>query len=322
MSDRNFTPETVEDYFRAGSEAAFVLSAQAHATLEIDPPRQELRLIVPAVGATPELAAYERISAERVDLVGKGGEWFRLTVDAIRMHYEAYSLIVSIVDQLEGGASFRQAVSESLVGLRNLLSSRRRLSETVEAGLIGELLVLGHVIDRLGEVLAVTSWLGPMAEEHDFGFEAFDAEVKTTRSESRTHVIGSDTQLEPVLGRPLFLISIQITLAGVSDIGFTLPELIDLARARVDQMRAALDVALDRIGWSDSDADLYPTRFVLRSQPRALLVDAAFPAITSQRLDTIVPQRNLVSAVSYRIDVSHLPAAMPPAPLDEFCEAT
>lgn len=325
MSDRehiegDLSPETVEEYFTGGVEAAFTLSQTLGASLEIDPPHQELRLISPALGGDPDVAAYERISVERINIVGRPGDWFRLTVDATRMHYEAYVLIISIVDRLESGASFRHAVSESLSGLKGLLSSRRRMTDEKEAGLIGELIMLRHVIERRGEDFGVAAWLGPLSEEHDFGFEAFDAEVKTTRSESRVHVIGTESQLQPAQGRPLYLISIQITLAGVSDDGFTLPELVESTRSTLDRTRRTFDSAIEGLGWSDADADLYRARFQVRSTPRALPVDDDFPAITAARLDAVVPQRTLVSSVSYRVDVTHLPFAAPPAPLDDFCE--
>lgn len=320
MSERELTPDTVEDYFTAGVEAAFTLSTSIGAVLEIDPSRQELRLISPALGTDPDIATYERIRVERINLVGKQGDWFRLIIDATHMHYEAYVLIVSIVDQLESGASFRHAVSESLSGLKGLLSSRRRMSEEKETGLIGELLVLEHTIERSGEDMAMQAWLGPFSGEHDFGFEGFDVEVKTTRSESRVHVIGTESQLQPAGGRPLYLLSGQITLAGASEDGFTVSDLVGRIRSKLARTRRTLDAALQGLGWSDNDADLYRTRFQIRSVPRAYLVDCEFPAITGERLDQVVPQRTLVSGVSYRIDVTHLNFMALPAPLNDFCE--
>ncbi|WPR64379.1 PD-(D/E)XK motif protein [Glutamicibacter protophormiae] len=316
----HLSPDTVEDYFRLGAAAAFQMGTEVESVLEIDPSRQEMRLISPALGGEPEVAGYERIAVERTSLIGRQGDWFQLTVDATSMHYEAYVLIESIVDQLESGAPFRHAVSESLSGFKDLLSGRSRLSDEKEAGLIGELLVLHHVLGRLGENTAVGAWLGPLSEEHDFGFQEFDAEVKTTRSESRVHVIGSESQLQPVPGRPLYLVSVQITLAGAAAEGFTLTSLISLIRARLDLSRRAFDAQLERLGWKDSDADLYRKKYQLRSKPRSYLVDLAFPAITGPQLDEVVPKRALVSGVSYRVDVSHLPFVAPPTPLNDYCE--
>ncbi|WP_194763010.1 PD-(D/E)XK motif protein [Microbacterium sp. UFMG61] len=320
MSDPELTRDTIEDYFAAGAEVAFPIGTSRGATLEIDPNRQQLRLICPATGAEPDVTRYERIGVERINIIGHGGDWYRLTIDARDMHYEAYGLIVSIVDQLDGGVSFQMAVNESLEGLRELLSGRRRLTAEKEAGLIGELLVLEHLLLNADEDTAITSWLGPLAEEHDFGLEHFEAEVKTTRSEARVHVIGSETQLQPSLERPLFLISIQITLAGDSSAAFTLPDAIGRIRTRLDLGRRAFDRALLSAGWTDDAADLYTDRFELRSTPRAYAVENDFPAITSTMLDAVVPQRSLVGGVSYRIDVSHLKWSTAPAPLGDLCE--
>lgn len=316
----HLTPETVEDYFSAGVAAAFSISGKVDAVLEIDPARQEMRLISTAVGADPDVTAYERITTERIGIIGKHGDWFRLVVDATGMYYEAYILIESIVDQLENGATFRHAVSESLSGLKGLLAGRRRLSDEKEAGLIGELLVLCHAIEHSGEEAAFDAWLGPLAEEHDFGFDGFDAEIKTTRSEKRSHIIGSESQLQPVPGRPLYLVSIQITLAGAAAGGFTLSELIETTRGKLENPRRAFDAALQSLGWADDDADMYRTKFKLRSKPRAFLVNPEFPAITGARLDQVVPKRGFVSAVSYRVDVSHLPFEILPAPFADFSE--
>lgn len=313
-------PDTVEEYFRLGVPTAFVLSEKPRTQLEIDPVQQQLRLICPVIGAEPDVAAYERLSCERIRIGGE--ERYRLSVDALDMHYEAYVLIESVVDQLRDGASFRLAVSNSLEGLKDLLSSRKKLTDEKIIGLLGELLVLNHVIQTQGEDAAVEAWLGPLAEEHDFGFEYFDAEVKTTRSEVRSHWIGSETQLEPVPGRPLYLVSMQVTRAGHAKDAFTLADLVADTRLILDGRLDEFDRALEGLGWRDADADLYRVRYQERSVPRGYLVDDEFPAITSPRLKAVVPQRILVSGVSYRVDVTNLPHSAVPAPLAELCEVS
>lgn len=317
----HLSPDTVEDYFRAGVPTAFVLSPALEASLEIDPAHQELRLLCRASGGSPEVTSFERISVSRGPLAGRAGEWFVLTIDATNIHYEAYVLVESVVDQLRAGASFRHAVSESVVQLKGLLAFRKRISEEREIGLIGELLVLRAVIAKEGQDRALVSWLGPAGEEHDFGFMDFDAEVKTTRSEERTHRVGSETQLEPQPGRPLYLVSIQITLAGEADQGFSLGTLVSELRSGLDSSRQAFDTALESLGWFDRDADLYFSRFLQRSKARAYLVDSDFPAITGPRLDQTVPQRSLVSSVSYIVDVTSLIPSRVPHPLNDLCEA-
>ncbi|MDJ0378491.1 PD-(D/E)XK motif protein [Cryobacterium sp. PH31-L1] len=330
MSDRSggedllhLSPETVEAYFTAGVQSAFTLDGRVSARLEIDPQHEQMRLLCPAVGSDPDVISYERISFDRVGILGAPGEWFELVVDASGMHYEAYVLLESVVDQLRGGASFRHAVSESLSGLKDLLASRKRMSEAVITGLVGELLLLRHIISERGDEAALAAWLGPLAEEHDFALEEFEAEVKTTQSEGRIHLIGSETQLLPTPGRPLYLISVQLTRAGAAADSFTLPELIDAVRASIDVSRLrTFDKHLESLAWHHADADLYSVRYQQRSVPQAYLVDGEFPALTTPRLNEVVPQRALVSGVTYRVDVSTLHPTQPPAPLATFCEDT
>lgn len=312
-------PAIVESYFRLGFPARFTLLEEPQTVMTIDPTRDEVRLETPAHGSEPDVTAYEHISVEAVDRAD--GRWYELRVDASDSRYEAYVLVVSVADQLRSGASVRHAVSEALAALRDLLKSRKGLTDDKVAGLIGELLVFEHLLGRLDEGAALAGWLGPLAEEHDFGLPEHDVEVKTTKSESRVHVIGTEHQLEPVPGRPLYLLSVQITRAGAAADAFSLPDLIGRIRGRLLSGLRTFDRALEGLGWRDDDADLYRTRFQVRSQPRAYLVDDRFPAITSARLDDVVPQRPLVSAVSYRIDASSLQHAAVPAPLDSFCEA-
>ncbi len=309
----------VEEYFELGASSAFVLLRSPLVRMRIDPNEERVELTLPAIGAAPEVTSFERFSVERF-VPESGEEWFRLSIDAADMHYEAYAIAESIVDQLRAGASFRYSVSEALFSFKELLAGRRRLTEERELGLLGELLVLKHVIAVSGEESALGAWLGPLAEEHDFAFAGFDAEIKTTKSESRTHVIGSETQLEPSPGRPLLLVSIQLTSAGGAVQGFTLPSLVSDVRSLLGFSLRTFDLTLKALGWQENDSDLYRNRYQLRSVPRAYLVDEQFPAITSERLDKVVPKRANVVGVNYRVNVTDLDHCAIDSPLDEFCE--
>ncbi|MWJ07636.1 PD-(D/E)XK motif protein [Clavibacter michiganensis subsp. michiganensis] len=317
---QHLTPETVDVYFRAAAPARFRLSAKIDAFLDIDPHAQQISLYVPTRGEVPDVSAFERISVAATVLPGRSGKWFRIDIDAAGMRYEAYTLAESVVDQMQHGATLRHALCETLEALKDLLSRRRRLTDEKEAGFLGELLLLRHVIDVIGEDAAVGAWLGPESGEHDFGFDDFEAEVKTTRSDSRLHVIGSETQLMPSPGRPLYLVSIQLTLAGRGQDGFTLPQLVDEVRSSIGHSSRTLDDRLESAGWRDEARDLYALRFQYRSRPRAFLVDERFPAITRPRLDAVVPQPVHVGDVSYRLNVTDFPFTDAPAPLNGFCE--
>lgn len=315
----HLSPDSLEEYFRLGVVSVFQLSREVDARLEVDPLSDQLRLFVPAKGGPPEVTNLERV---RVDVV-EGPEQFRrfrIVFDARGMHYAAYQLVESVVANLREGSSFEHAVLASIADMKDLLASRGRLTDQEETGLWGELLILEHIISRAGEEAALESWLGAAASEHDFSFPRFEAEVKTTRAESRRHLIRGDLQLQVSPDRPLFLISIQATLAGAGSTGRTLSQMIVDIRGRLRTRVAHFDAALHALGYREADADLYDTKLQLRSNPRAYAIDADFPAIQMWRLGEVVPNSHLVSDLRYRVDVGNLLFRDVPPPLNDFCE--
>lgn len=312
------TAETLETYFGAGNVVPLNLATSPPCTLRIDPPGDRIELWTRATGPEPDVDTLSRVSLSTEEL--DDGPWFVLTVDARDAHLEAYSLLAAVVDDLASGRPFHVAVARSLTSFRDLLAGRGRLSEERTLGLIGELLVLEHLLGVSGEATAVGAWLGPAAEEHDFVLADLDAEVKTTLSERRSHIIGSEMQLQTSPARPLWLVSIQLTRAGTAAGGFTLPDVIARVRARLTTSAGAVNAHLGTAGWRDADADLYRERYMPRTVPRAYHVDDSFPAVTRTRLDAVVPQAELVGPVSYRVDVSGLDAGVPPGVLGGFVE--
>jgi hypothetical protein len=315
----HLNPETLEQYFKAGVPAVVAISPSVGAKLEIDPHSQLLRLVIPAQGAEPEVTSYERLTVER-SLAGGAPEKFILTVDASDIHYEAYSFLEAVLDYVRAGASLRKAVSDALAGQAELLAKRSKLTDERVTGLWGELDVFEHLVPRMGEVSAMEAWLGPLAQEHDFAFPTFEAEVKTTTANTRRHVIGSATQLQPSPERPLYLVSIQVTLGGAGQDALTLPEKVIKVRDLLEKTRRTFETHLLGLGYHSEDADLYRASYQLRSVPRAYLVDDLFPAITQPRLDGVVPQPGLVSDVSYRVDVTGLTHALATFPLHSYTE--
>ena len=312
------TAETLETYFGSGTVVPLNLSTSPRCTLRIDPPAERLELWTQACGPEPDLSSLSRVMLATEEL--DDGPWFVLTVDAPGAHLEAYSLLAAVVDDLATGRPFHVAVSRSLTSFRDLLAGRGRLSEERTFGLIGELLVLEHLLNVAGEASSVMAWLGSASEEHDFVLTDLDVEVKTTLGERRSHLIGTEMQLQSSPSRPLWLVSIQLTRAGAAASGFTLPEVIARVRMLLTTYADAVNARLGALGWRDSDADLYHERYMPRTQPRAYPIDNAFPAITRSRLEAVVPQAELVGPVSYRVDVTGLDAIVPPGALGRFVE--
>ena len=306
--DRNaLTPETLIAYFDAGHPAEQRLAEEPLCVLGIDPPRGELTLRTPATGSDIDVSAYRMIRTDIVEEPGDETVWFRVTVEAKGIEYEAYSLLQAVTDQLQQGDDLERALHVALDAFRGLLARAPRLSEDQEIGLFGELVALDRLIDGVGETKALAAWLGPRAEEHDFVLGEADVEVKTTRSERRIHVIHGLGQLTPTPGRPLHLMSVQVTGAGAAGNGETLPELIERIRRRLRSGRTDFDDRLTDCGWEDAQSDrLYTTRLLVRSEPRFYTVDEDFPAITSAGLSRIVTRPELVRSIDYRIDVTDL----------------
>jgi hypothetical protein len=309
-------PEALERYFLSGTVTAHRVSEAPDIIIRIDGPGQKISLLTPHISMIQDTAELKRVNTglETRD----GNEWARITVDARNMYAETYGLMLSVVQAMRGGATFAAATSAAMTNMKALLAAKPRISEEKQIGLVGELLLFRALLDAYDEYTIIDWWLGPLAEERDYAFPAFDVEVKTTIGESRMHVIHGAGQLEPSPGRPLWLVSIQITRAGGDPNGIALPKLVQEIRERLTATRDRFITYLVSAGWEDDDAAMYPTSYIFRTTPAAYLVDEDFPAVTPSRLHAVVPHSNLVSAVSYRVDVSSRTPGDPGEPLSGF----
>ncbi|SMO49258.1 PD-(D/E)XK motif protein [Propioniciclava tarda] len=314
------SPDTLEKYFSSGAVTTHLVNDSPEIIITIDSPGQKISVLTPRNGLVLHTDDLRRVTT---GLEVRGGvEWARLTLDARGMYAEAYGLVLSVVQAMRGGATFAAASSAAMTNMKALLAAKPRISEEKQVGLFGELLLFRALLDSFDEYAVIDWWLGPLAEERDFAFPAFDVEVKTTLGESRTHVIHGASQLEPSPGRSLWLVSIQITRAGGDPKGIALPGLIHLIRERLTATRGRFLNCLASQGWDDDDAAMYPTPYVLRTTPAAYLVDDDFPAVTPARLRSTVPHSDLVSDVTYRVDVSGRMPGVPGEPLDTFVAST
>jgi hypothetical protein len=163
---------------------------------------------------------------------------------------------------------------------------------------------------RQGWQLALRSWNGPYAEEHDFSLEGTDVEVKTTVSERRVHMIGSLTQMLAKPGRSLYVLSLQFTRSGAGP-GMTLTEsvagLTSAVSAESALLASALQVKLQRAGWRQDHAPHYRTRWSLRSAPKLVAVDEKCPLIVPGTLASLGADRiSRIVQLSYRVDLEGL----------------
>ena len=304
------------EYLNAGAPAMVRMSGTPDLDLVIDPAEQRIAIRGPWPGTwdVPDLAAYRHLET----CVGAdvSGDWVEFAVSGRGVLQEAYPVLTSIADRVQlHGDGMGAAITGVLDSYRQLLSSLGRLSEQQELGLFGELFVLNHLMGSVGEDRAVSSWRGPMREEHDFGLDRFDIEVKATLSEDRSHRISSLTQLEPSPNRNLWLVSLQFTTHGVG--GTTLPESI---QTMMDAMlsltvRSMFVERLMDAGWDLAHSNLYTRQFTLRSEVLTFRVTSEFPAITTHHLQSAGLPIERFSHVSYILSTAGLVADSPPTEL-------
>ena len=312
---RKLNQEVLREYFDNPYIYTHHLGDANEFSITVDSLDRTILLEAPDDGSGRDSGLLKNISVDK----GEDDRTLRLTVEVGDLPEVAYSLAFSVFKNLEAGATFSESLDSAVEAFKDTIAKKRRLSDEQIAGLCGELLLLEYLMERFGIEAAMEMWIGPEAEEHDFGLLAFDIEVKTTLSEKRIHVISSANQLKPRENAILWLLSIQLTRVGVGR-GFTLDELCMRLIDKAGALHRALKVGLSNAGWSTEDFWAISTRFDLRSKPRAYHVTEQFPAITTERLARIVPRHNLLSDVRYRVDVSALEYGSPRDELRTFVE--
>lgn len=317
-SDRHLRPEGLEEYLGSGVPALVPIAGEPEVFLVVDPPLKRVAVRVPwSEGELPDVGPYRHFTAETT--VRDGARWAEFAVTGGDVLMDAYPVVCAVADRVQQqGMPFALAVTDVLGTYHELLRGLGRLTDQEEVGLFGELLVLDHLLGELPEPEAVAAWRGAASEEHDFGFDDNDVEVKTTIAEARRHWVGTVTQLSPTQQRPLWILSLQLTTAGVG--GLTLPELIAGIRHKLidGEVRHRFEGRLIDVRWSDDQTALYARRFRLRSDPAAFRVGPGFPAITIPALSTAGLPVERIASVSYLIDLSGLAPDPPPPVLESI----
>lgn len=317
-SERHPDLVMLDGYWADGNAARLPIPGTPACEIVLDPAHGEIKLVLPSDGKEPDVAKFRNI--DLATFTDDGRVWWEIRILADEALHEAYSLLTRIADRIQlDHFAVGVAVRDALDAYRALLAARGAMSEEQQVGLFGELLLLEHLLNNMGPESVIAAWMGPLNEEHDIAFPDAHIEVKTTKGEHRRHMISGTQQLQPLRGIPLWLVSIQVT-PSTADAGRTLPQLVAAVRIGAGDLRHRVDDLLVAVGWRDLDADLYTRHLALRSQPRAYLVDEAFPAITDARLTLATPQAELLSDLKYRVDVTQLLHGTPPRPIDGFVE--
>lgn len=312
-AERHLTPDTLAFYLRSGQHVVRPIAGTPTARLDISPASDRLAIEIAWDGEEPpRVDGYEHIVSEVVHKAGSN--WAVLAIEGSALFSEGYPLLRYVADAVqEDGLPFSAAVPRALSRYHELLAREGYLPIEREIGLLGELFVLRCLVKKLGGGQALSSWRGgDQDEEHDFGLQGDDLEVKTTRSESRTHIIGSLGQLKPNPERALWLMSIQVTGGGQA--GTKLPHLVEAINEDLPpDLRDEFASRLHDAGFRAAQPVHTFQQWMLRSRPEVYAVEGSFPRLDRDLLKKADVALDLISQVRYRIDVSNeLPSQLRP----------
>ena len=260
---------------------------------------------VPAAEKLPEGRGFE---VSRADPHGDGKTWLALT----RRESGSVELFAEMVGDVAGAMDAEAAEGEERI-LRTLLSRVRAwqefmrkgaqaLSPEAEIGLVGELTVLGAIIEAgVPASLALDAWVGPLGGVQDFEIGTGAMEVKATlSSQGFPAKIGSLEQLDDAVRKPLFVAAARLSQNGS---GRSLPELALDIKAEISGHPGAERLFSDRLlaaGYHESHADRYQRRFSV-AETRVVEVGDGFPRIVPGS----VPEG--VRRATYEIDIERAP---------------
>ena len=243
------------------------------------------------------------------EIVIAGERFVQLSTDRWALYPSFFSLIGEIShDVIHNSAKPADAVTAAVRRWDTLLLRQSVLSEERQTGLYGEIWLLRRLIADMG-ANALSTWVGPANQAHDFRIDEKEFEVKTTSGAERIHRINGAGQLVPSLGCSLYLLSLQVANAGSG--GESLPEAVDAVFASLASFPGAADRfqrLLDKTGYDANDRAAYISRRRLRDKALLIPVVDGVPRLTSEAIngldDRYSPQR--ISHVVYDINVSGL----------------
>jgi hypothetical protein len=180
------------------------------------------------------------------------------------------------------------------------------ISEIKQIGLVGEMIVMLHIMIPAVGTDAVHQWSGPLSERHDFVSDRVHVEVKSTTKSMDQHEISRLDQLRTPEGTVLLLASVQLerSIAGA----ITIATMRDAILAQLGNNGFAIDAferKIQKMGWNEG---LVQSGTLLRFNLRSLSVfevKGSFPRLP----DEYVPPRGVVG-ITYTINVSACPTML------------
>lgn len=209
-------------------------------------------------------------------------------------------LATETLARVANGESAEKAVSGTISDFRQLLErpSSIEVELSTLVGLLGELLVLERLSERSSE--AVSTWMGPWEQRHDFRRGSHAIEVKTSiRADAHAVTIHGEEQLEAPAGGGMMLVHIRLERTeGGSE---TIERVVErITESGVDAER--LNEGLENIGCSDVKDPAWNSVAFNVEKLDIYRVRETFPRITSASFpDGSLPDG--VSGLTYEIDL-------------------
>ena len=172
------------------------------------------------------------------------------------------------------------------------------LSRERRIGLIGELIFLLQLMDRIAPDAALSAWKGCEGNHHDFALANCAVEVKSTvQSDASAFRVSNISQLEPPRHRPLFVFHVHLRTSASGN--FALADQVQEVANRLPiGLTSKYENALMSCGYHpDLNEEATEERFELVSE-RFFCVDDGFPRIAR----STVP--NGVEGVTYSVALS------------------
>ena len=246
----------------------------------------------------------------RADPHGDGRSWIALT----RRESGSLDLFTEMVADVAGALDAINDEGEDkllrvfLLRIRSWQEFMRHglqaLSPEAEIGLVGELFVLGSIIEcGVPAALAVEAWVGPLEGIQDFELGTGAVEVKATLSSQGFPIkIDSLEQLDDSLRKPLFLAGAQF---AQRESGMNLPEFAAFVRSLMAGDNEALRVYEDRLlaaGFLAAHSDRYSRRFMV-DKTKIVEVSNGFPRLVPGAVPAAIRR------ATYEIDFSQVAEA-------------
>ena len=255
-------------------------------------------VLIPCPGETQE--SYEPLEGLTVGtLIYEGEIHFKIQMDS--SYREIFLPFIADILVSIPGSGVISEFNSTLEDWRELWAGKRgKLTLHQQRGLIGELIVLDHLLAFKLE--AVGSWGGPLRELHDFTSDSIHIEVKTTNRQPPSVRISDISQVAPFMGDARLALII-VGLDRGED--FSLPSKINSIREKLvgSSNLSHFEKVLRRAGYRDEHETAYTYQYSNSFKELHWINDTS-PLLDPQKLGDIT---STVRDISYTLDVFAMP---------------